>query len=90
MPEKDATVAPTRESAPAPAWDTTESPAPEQAATPDHEDQLSGIDFSFSDIFAEETPENDGLRVLTESLDEVDAAQLAADLRSLVDDLRNR
>ena len=101
MPEKNATDAPDRESAPPPAGDTAETTAPEQAATAEttapepaatlvDENNPGSGDLSLSDIFAEEVPENDGLRVLTESLDEVDVAELAVELHSLVEDLRNR
>lgn len=90
MPEKGATDAPNGEAAPPPAEDKTESTPPEQTATPDNENDPGGFDILGSDIFAEESTEDDGLRVLTESMDEVDAAELAVDLRSLVDELRNR
>ena len=90
MTEKNATDAPDRESAPTPAGDTTETTALEQADTADDESDPGGVGLSIRDIFEEEVPENVGLRVLAASLDEVDAAELAVELRSLVEDLRNR
>lgn len=90
MPGTAATDTPASESAPAAPQGTTESIASQQAPTRDDRNEPVGADFSFSDIFEEELPENEGLRVLAGSLDDIDATQLAAELRSLVDDLRNR
>ena len=75
--------------------EATETEAPPEPASPerpvadDSGNALDGLDLSLKDIFLEQEEENECLRDLAASVEAIDAAELAAQLRSLVDEIRN-